>query len=487
MKKTTVSLLVMLLLVLAVSISVFANGTIALAQVMVEYDPYPSLDTPSPSFGEYDSVTYKDGYTPVAITDGMTALEVYQAANQNFSNTQYMAKLETTISNINITTTTNTFLIIPAGTQLGVVQVSSLITANDAYGNNYYQAISQMETLGEDLKALDRFTPSFGFWEKRKYVAEDKTTYIQSGISGSKRYDDNYVGGITCDWINRVKEVKDGDTDHDISVFDMTQRVFEDTETEQYKVDVAPGGFDKPSNTDELGNLVIKVNFKTTDGGWSGDYWYMWDDVGGTQPGKYTYFVEDRNQKAWPARGDSISNFLINEDTFDAQNSSVSKSTVNGKTLYTLDVVLREQGPYTWELISSGEKKYLQDSTKGFVDFPMEYAELRSDVILKFEIWDNGSIRRILRQYTMDLGSSEGNSKGADKTSILGGQGYGYGYVTNTQYQEYAYDGPPVDFLGDTYTIGDGKTDPKIIAGIVCGIIGGLLVIAIIVLVVLRG
>lgn len=336
----------------------------------------------------------------------MSPYEVYQAINDNFGNTEYMAKLETTISNINITTTTNTFFVIPAGTQLGVVQVSSLITANDANGNNYYQAISQMETLGDDLKALDGLTPQFGFWEKRKYVAEDKTTYIQSGIGGSKRYDANYVGGITCDWINKVKEVKEDEIDHDTSVFDMNTRVYEDTENELYKVDVAPGGFNKPSNEDEEGNLVIKVNFKTKSGGWSGDYWYMWDDVGGTQQGKYTYFVEDRNQKAWPARGDSISSFLINEFTFDNENSSVKKENVDGHTLYTLDIVLKEQGPYTWELISSGEKKYLQDGTKGFVDFPMEYATLKSDMILKFEVWDNGSIRRIIRQYSMDLGSA---------------------------------------------------------------------------------
>lgn len=487
MKKFCFVFIAIALLSIVAFSAVFVTGnSSAYAQELIEHNPYPSSSKLSPSFGEYDKVVYKEGYTAKEITDSMSPLEVYNAINDNFYNTQYMAQLATTISNIDITTTTPTFGVVRAGTQLGVVQVSSLITANDAYGNNYYQAISQMETLGEDLDFLDKLAPKFGFWEKRKYVADEKTTYIQSGIGGTKRYDDKYVGGITCNWINRVKEVKDGEADHDSSVFDLKTRIFENIETEDYKVVVGPQPYDNSSNTDELGNLVIKVNFKTKSGGWSYDYLYIWDDVENTAEGKYVYFVGDRNNKALPVRGDAISSYIINEDTFDTQQSKLTKSNIDGHTLYTLDIALKEQGPYTWDLITSGEKKYLQDGTKGFVDFPMEYATIRSDVILKFEVWDNGSIRRIIRQYTMDIGSSEGNAKGADKTSIMGGSGYGYGVVTNTQYQEFAYDGAPVDFLGDSYTIGDGVTDPMIIFAIVGSIVLVLIIVLIVVLVVLK-
>lgn len=424
------------------------------AAELVGKDPYPNGDVVSPGFGEYDKVSYKEGYKAKAVNDKMSPWEFYSTMVENFNNVDRMAQLSTTISDIQITMTTPAFLIIQKGTKLGVVQVSSLLTANDGYGNTYYQAISQMETLGDDLSYLNGLVPNFGLWEKRKYVADEKTTYVQKGRNGSRKYDENVLGGITCTWIEGTEEIKDDASDFDSSVFNLNERVLADTENEYYKVDVGPAPYDNDQNTDEEGNTVIKVNFKTNDGGWSYDFWYMWDDLDNTATGKYVYFVGDRNNKAWPARGDAVSSYIINEQTFDNENSKITESVVDGKKLYTLNVVLKESGPYTWDLITSGEKKYLQDGTKGFVDFPMSYASVRNDIILRYEVWENGSIRRIVRQYTMDLGSEGGSDKGPDKTSVLGGQGYGYGVVTNTQYQEFAYDGEAVDFMG--YGIGDG-------------------------------
>lgn len=175
---------------------------------------------------------------------------------------------------------------------------------------------------------------------------------------------------------------------------------------------------------------------------------------------------------------------MINEQTFDSEKSTVEESVVDGRKLYTLNVVLKESGPYTWDVITSGEKKSLQDGTKGFVDFAMGYASIRSDIILRYEVWENGSIRRIIRQYTMDLGSEGGNDRGPDKTSVLGGQGYGYGVVTNTHYQEFAYDGDAVNITGDD--IGDGVMGTGTIIGITVGAVAGVALIIAIIVTVLR-
>lgn len=326
--------------------------------------------------------------------------------------------------------------------------------------------------------------PNFGLWEKRKYVADEGTTYVQKGKSASRRYDENELGGITCSWIEGVEEIKDGENDFDDSSFDLTKRVLTNTETENYKVEVGPSPYNNDLNTDAVGNKVIKVNFKTGSGKWSYDIWYMWDDINGTTDGKYVYFVGDRNNKAWPARGDAVSSYVINEQTFDSEKSTVEESVVDGRKLYTLNVVLKESGPYTWDVITSGEKKSLQDGTKGFVDFAMGYASIRSDIILRYEVWENGSIRRIIRQYTMDLGSEGGNDRGPDKTSVLGGQGYGYGVVTNTHYQEFAYDGDAVNITGDD--IGDGVMGTGTIIGITVGAVAGVALIIAITVTVLR-
>lgn len=454
------------------------------AAELVGKDPYPTKDKVSPGFGEYDKVTYKDGYKAKSVNGDMSAWEFYQAMSENFANTVRMAQLATTISDIQITMTTPAFLIVKKGTKLGVVQVSSLLTANDGKGNTYYQAISQMETLGEDLSYLNGIVPNFGLWEKRKYVADEGTTYVQKGKSASRRYDENELGGITCSWIEGVEEIKDGENDFDDSSFDLTKRVLTNTETENYKVEVGPSPYNNDLNTDAVGNKVIKVNFKTGSGKWSYDIWYMWDDINGTTDGKYVYFVGDRNNKAWPARGDAVSSYVINEQTFDSEKSTVEESVVDGRKLYTLNVVLKESGPYTWDVITSGEKKSLQDGTKGFVDFAMGYASIRSDIILRYEVWENGSIRRIIRQYTMDLGSEGGNDRGPDKTSVLGGQGYGYGVVTNTHYQEFAYDGDAVNITGDD--IGDGVMGTGTIIGITVGAVAGVALIIAITVTVLR-
>lgn len=132
------------------------------AAELVGKDPYPTQDDVSPFFGEYADAVYSDGYTPRKINAGMSSWEIYCAMSDNFRNTAQTAQLATTISDIQITMTTPAFLIISKGTKLGVVQVSSLITANDAYGNTYYQAISQMETLGDDLSYLNALVPNFG-------------------------------------------------------------------------------------------------------------------------------------------------------------------------------------------------------------------------------------------------------------------------------------------------------------------------------------
>lgn len=482
-KRWTVGLAVTLATLWIVSI-VFISGTawFCSAAELAYKDPYPTETEVSPGFGVYGQVTYRDGYEPKTVNGGMDAWEFYQAMSENYRNTDHMAQLSTTISDIHITLSTPALMILKKGTNLDVVQVSSLITANDSQGNNYYQAISQMETLGEELKALDKITPSFGMWEKRKYVAEEKTTYVQKGRMGSRYYDDKLIGGIGCTWVKGVEEIHEDTDGFDSSVFDLTKRVTESIETDTYKVEVAPEPYDIESNYDEEGCRVIKLNFKTASGKWSYDIWYMWDDLDGTTAGKYVYFVGDRNNKAWPARGDGLSNYIVNESTIDIANSSIEESTVDGHKLYTLNLVLQESEQYSWDLITSGEKKYLQDGTKGFVDFAMEYSTVQRDTILRYEVWENGSIRRIIRQNSMNLGGADGDEKGPDKTSVLGGQGYGYGSVTNTQYQEFVYDGPAVDFMNnDAYSLGGGALPIPVILGIVGGIVAAGVIVAVVI------
>lgn len=209
LKKTATKIIIVaVLLVVAFTVAcsslIFCN-----AAELVGKDPYPTKDNVSPGFGEYDKVTYKEGYKAKKVNSDMSAWEFYQAMSDNFANTEKMAQLATTVSDIQITMTTPAFLIVKKGTKLGVVQVSSLLTANDGKGNSYYQAISQMETLGEDLSYLNGLVPNFGLWEKRKYVAEEATTYVQKGRSGSRYYDESAIGGISCTWIEGVEEIKD--------------------------------------------------------------------------------------------------------------------------------------------------------------------------------------------------------------------------------------------------------------------------------------
>lgn len=471
-------------LAISVILSIVCFGTASLCCAesgsLVGTNPWPKEDKVSPGFGGYDQVTYKEGYTPHEITKEMNAWQIYQAMAENFRNVDHMTQVETTISDIKITLTTDAYFILRPGTNLGVKQVSSLITSSDGKGNSFSQAISQMDTLGDDLKALDGIAPSFGFWEKRKYVAEDKTTYVQKGQMGTRRYDEKELGGITCDWIQGVEEIKDSAKNFDDSTFDVTKRVASNTTTEDYKVEVGPAPYNIPSNTDNIGNKVIKVNFKTTDGGWSGDYMYVWDDVEGTAEGKYVWFVGDRNHKALPTRGDAISSCIINEETFDLEKSTITTEKINGRTLYTLNVALKPSEKYSWDLITSGEKRYLQNGTSGFVDFPMEYATFRNDMILRYEVWDNGSIRRIMRQYSMDLGDESGDARGVNKTSVLGGAGYGYGSVTNTQYQEFRYDET------DDIDMGGGVLSIWTIVGIVAGVVAAVVIGAVVTVVILK-
>ena len=201
-------------------------------------------------------------------------------------------------------------------------------------------------------------------------------------------------------------------------------------------------------------------------------------------------FDYDRWYTALPSRGDGISNYLVNEETFDADNSTVTTQTVDGHTLYVLDVKLKATDNYSWDLITSGEFASLQGGIIDFLGFSKVDSVFSEDLTLRYEIWDTGVIRRAIKIYTVE--SAEGAEEHPDRQIAVTALSkdnptYAWGHATNNQIQEYAYGGEILNISGDNamYAFATGGLPLFTRIGIGVGVGAAVLIVLIVTLVVL--
>ena len=216
----------------------------------------------------------------------------------------------------------------------------------------------------------------------------------------------------------------------------------------------------------------------------------MWDDQEGNTDGSYVGFDYDRWYTALPNRGDGISNYLVNEETFDKINSTVTKETVDGHTYYVLDVKLQATDNYSWDLITSGEFASLQGGIIDFLGFSKVDSLFSKDLTLRYEIWDTGVIRRAIKIYTVE--SAEGAEESHDRQIAVTALSkdnptYAWGHATNNQIQEYAYGGEVLNISGDNamYAFATGGLPLFTRIGIGVGVGAAVLIVLIVTLVVL--
>ena len=117
-------------------------------------------------------------------------------------------------------------------------------------------------------------------------------------------------------------------------------------------------------------------------------------------------------------------------------------------TLYILEVKLTD-AVYPWKLITSGELGSLQGSIVEFVAFDTGHYNFSKDLTLRYEVWDTGVIRRVIRQYTIMTEDQKGDSPFEEQILVLGSL-TAYGQATNNQIQEFAYGGSAVDLTSDS-------------------------------------
>ena len=502
-KKFTLTLIIAVALVSVIAFSAcgftaVAEGTgDAWASSDKKY-PYPNESTTSPGFSGYTAASdmvLEEGETLTPITDEIASDKwlLYQTMRENQGKVSGYAQVTNTVSQIEITLT-EALIVIGAGTSTvgdPITQYASWMTAQDGNGNTYSQTVSQMDRL---LPGLNSIASMFGVWEKSATI--DDVSYWQEGDKASRKFDETAPAGVSANWIGDVK-VSEGGVTYDTSDFDYNKRVTENETADTYRVYAGSaselGEYATPnsngknaSNWDEVGNRVIKVQFMGSDGNWGYDTWLVWDDQEGNIEGRYVGFDRDRWYTALPSRGDGISNYLVNEETFDKVNSSVSTQTVDGHTLYVLDVKLQETGNYSWDLITSGEFGSLQGGIVDFVGFSAVDSLFSKDLTLTYEIWDTGVIRRVIKQYSVE--SVEGAAK--DKSmqiDVLNGSSKAYGSATNSQIQEYAYAGSVVDISGSNamYAFAAGGLGLFERIGVGVGVGAAVLIVLIVTLVVL--
>ena len=485
-KKFTLTLVIAIALISVIAFS--ACGFTAAAEGESAWDSYsdfpypkPATDATSPGFGGYASaedVMMKEGTTLTPITSGMSAWEAYQAMAANYSNIARMAQVTTTASEIAVHTTSASGILGVVGERpLNIRQYASWLSANDGLGSSYSQTISEMQEIG--ISWLEFLTSNFGAWNKKGYDADAKMSYSQDGDVGSMTFDENAPAGVTATWKGEPIETADSGVSYaeSMEAFDLYERVFESTETEHYKVyaegndrlevyDNDGGTYNGKTfeantyNNDENGhNKVIYVEFKGTDGSWGNGTWYVWDDYDGQADGEvlvehYVGFDRDRYYRALPNRGDAVSNYIVNEDTFDMSGSHKTSSQVDGHTLYTIDVKLTD-AVYDWKLITSGELGSLQGSIVDFVAFDTGHYTFSKDLTLTYEVWDTGVIRRVIRQYSIATEDQDGSGPIENQILVLGAA-TAYGSATNSQIQEFAYSGAAVDMDEDMYAFTQG-------------------------------
>ena len=505
-KKFTLTLIIAVALVSVIAFS--ACGFTAVAEgtgdawASSDKYPYPNQSTTSPGFSGYTAASdmiLKDGETLTPITDEMMENPwlLYQTMRENQDKVSGYAQVTNTLSNIGIKLTTDLVpILITAGKDTfsdPIAQYASWMTANDGNGNSYSQTVSQMDRL---LPGLNSIASMFGVWEKSATI--DGVNYWQEGDKASRKFDETAPAGVSANWIGEVK-VSEGGVTYDTSDFDYNKRVTENVTADTYRVYAGSaselGEYATPnsngknaSNWDEVGNRVIKVQFMGSDGKWGYDTWLVWDDQEGNTDGSYVGFDYDRWYTALPNRGDGISNYLVNEETF-APSSTVTKETVDGHTYYVLDVKLQATDNYSWDLITSGEFASLQGGIIDFLGFSKVDSVFSEDLTLRYEIWDTGVIRRAIKIYSVD--SAEGADESYDRQIAITALSkdnptYAYGHATNNQIQEYAYGGDVLDISGSSmYTFGKGALDKWVAVGIGVGVGAAVLIVLIVTLVVL--
>ena len=506
-KKFTLTLIIAVALVSVIAFSAcgftaVAEGTDAWASS--DKYPYPNQSTTSPGFSSYTAASdmiLKDGATLTAITDEIASDPwlLYQTMRENQDKVSGYAQVTNTLSNIGIRLTTDLVpVFITAGKDTfsdPIAQYASWMTANDGNGNSYSQTISQMDRL---LPGMDGIAKNFGVWEKSATI--DGKNYSQTGNPGTRSFGNEYPAGVTAQWVGDPDVSEGGGVTYDTSAFNYNAPITENVTTDTYRVFTGDSeelgnyrdskkGEKNASNWDEDGkNRVIKVQFMGSDGNWGYDTWLVWDDQEGNTDGSYVGFDYDRWYTALPNRGDGISNYLVNEETF-APSSSVTKETVDGHTYYVLDVKLQATDKYSWDLITSGEFASLQGGIIDFLGFSKVDSLFSKDLTLRYEIWDTGVIRRAIKIYTVE--SADGAEESYDRQIAITALSkdnptYAYGHATNNQIQEYAYGGDVLDISDSSmYTFGKGALDKWVAVGIGVGVGAAVLIVLIVTLVVL--
>lgn len=507
-KKFTLTLIIAVALVSVIAFSAcgftaVAEGTgDAWASSDKKY-PYPNESTTSPGFSGYTAASdmiLEEGETLTPITEEIASdpWRLYQTMRENQGKVRGYAQVTNTLSNIGIKLTTDLVpIFITAGKDTfsdPIAQYASWMTANDGDGNSYSQTISQMDRL---LPNMDGIAKNFGVWEKSATI--DGKNYSQAGNPGTRSFGNEYPAGVSAQWKGDPTVSEGGGVTYDTSAFDYNTRIKANKTTDTYKVFTGDaeelGNYrdskkneKNASNWDEEGNRVIFVQFKGSDGSWGYDTWLVWDDLEGKTDGSYVGFDHDRWFTALPNRGDSISNYLVNEETFD-DTSSVTKETVDGHTYYVLDVKLQATDNYSWDLITSGEFASLQGGIIDFLGFSKVDSVFSDDLTLRYEIWDTGVIRRAIKIYTVE--SAEGAEESYDRQIAItalnkNNPTFAYGHATNNQIQEYAYGGDVLDISGSSmYTFGKGALDKWVAVGIGVGVGAAVLIVLIVTLVVL--
>lgn len=509
-KKFTLTLIIAVALVSVIAFSAcgftaVAEGTgDAWASSDKKY-PYPNESTTSPGFSGYTAASdmvLEEGETLTPITDEIASDKwlLYQTMRENQGKVRGYAQVTNTLSNIGIKLTTDLVpIFITAGKDTfsdPIAQYASWMTANDGNGNSYSQTISQMDRL---LPGMDSIAKNFGVWEKSATI--DGKNYSQAGNPGTRSFGNEYPAGVTAQWKGDPVVSEGGGVTYDTSAFNYNAPITENVTTDTYRVFTGDSeelgnyrdskkGEKNASNWDEDGkNRVIKVQFMGSDGNWGYDTWLVWDDQEGNTDGSYVGFDYDRWYTALPSRGDGISNYLVNEETFDKINSTVTKETVDGHTYYVLDVKLQATDNYSWDLITSGEFASLQGGIIDFLGFSKVDSLFSKNLTLRYEIWDTGVIRRAIKIYTVE--SAEGAEESYDRQIAItalnkNNPTFAYGHATNNQIQEYAYGGDVLDISGSSmYTFGKGALDKWVAVGIGVGVGAAVLIVLIVTLVVL--
>ena len=388
----------------------------------------------------------------------------YQTMRENQKNVIEKAQVTTTASQIDVQVTGATgVLSIAKGKHLDIVQYASWMKADMEDGSYYDQTISQMDQIG--ISYLESLTSLFGAWSKSSYDASTDTYSSQTGGKGSMAPDETAPAGITALWMGTPSTWNSSEVTYNESQakFDKTDRVTEHTETDDYIIytgdDEKLGDYRSSKNSknnDSLGNKVIYVEFKGSDGNFGAGTWYVWDencwdyDQNKFVP-QYVGFDRDRHFKALPSRGDGISNYMVTGKTFDMSKSQITAEEIDGHTYYVIDVVLTD-AVVDWDIITGGELGSLQGSIIDFVAFDTEHGGFQRELTLRYEIWDTGVIKRVVRNLSIATDDQDGSGPTDEQARILG-SATAYGGATFEMTTDYAYGGATLNLRHYAYRI----------------------------------